>query len=389
MLTTKSAGTLHLPRQMKRYCRNCFHPLPNKAKFCPACGQRDSDGKMRMGAMLRKLWDSTFHLEGKFLRTCWQLFIPGRVTLEFFKGKQERYPHPLRMFAIVMFLFLFMVNNTMKSLNEEENGEDWYSDGEAAVVINEDSITEENPVPTYERWKHQAILNDLQQDYFKLPPTWQTPETHRVVDSLLSNYNRRSGLKGLPGLTDSMPTDTDTTSFGLFGKNQVRISTFDIARYTPDEIISRYKIKEWWMKLFIRQSLKAYKNPEALIHSYIGSLTWTILAQITFMSGIMALLYWRRQRYYVEHFIFLLHYHTGLMLSLLVALIGIELNLWSEWSFLWVFLWATYSAYKALRRYYGQSRGKTILKWVIFGLTYYFGFLLFFALGLIVVFAFY
>lgn len=339
--------------------------------------------------MLRKLWDATFHLEGKFLRTCWQLFIPGRVTLEFFKGKQERYPHPLRMFAIVMFLFLFMVNYVMKNLNDEENGEDWWSNSETNVFINEDSVVTQNVVPTFERWKSQAILYDLQHDYFNLPPSWQTPATHGVVDSLLSNFNRRNGLAGAPGLPDTLSTDTDTTSFGLLGNDQIRISTFDIARYTPDEIISRYKIKDWWMKIFIRQSLKAYKDPEALIHSYVGSLTWTILALITLMSGVLALLYWRRQRYFVEHFIFLLHYQTGLMLSLLIAMIGIELSLWSEWSFAAVFLWATYSCYRALRRYYGQSRAKTLLKWVIFGFTYYFGFILLFALGLVVVFAIY
>ena len=37
------------------------------------------------------------------------------MTQEFFKGKQDRYPHPLRTFAIVMFLFLFFVNSLLKN----------------------------------------------------------------------------------------------------------------------------------------------------------------------------------------------------------------------------------------------------------------------------------
>ena len=33
----------------------------------------------------------------------------------------------------------------------------------------------------------------------------------------------------------------------------------------------------------------------------------------------------------------------------------------------WIFLGATYFIYRALRRYYGQGRGKTLAKWFIFG----------------------
>ncbi len=97
---------------MKHYCRNCFYPLTGKAKFCSNCGQKDSDGKVSMANLLGKLWNNTFHLEGKFLRSCWHLLVPGMVTSEYFKGKIDRYPHPIRMFAIVMFFFIILLNKT-------------------------------------------------------------------------------------------------------------------------------------------------------------------------------------------------------------------------------------------------------------------------------------
>lgn len=371
---------------MKRYCRNCFHPLPGKAKYCPQCGQRDSDGKIRMSAMLRKLWDSTIHLEGKFLRTCWQLFIPGKVTQEFFKGKLERYPHPLRMFAIVMFIFLFVVNQTVNLPSTQQNKGDWVEVGDTSVGPDGNQIVVENDLPSYERWKHQAMLYDFQHDYEKLPEAWRTPASRKAVDSLLRQFNLRHGFNN-PGLPDTLSNDSDTTSFGFFGKYQIRLATFDIVRYEPDEIIRRYNFKDWWMQLFVRQTIKSYKNPDALMHAFIGSLTWTILALIALMSGILALLNWRRQHYYVEHFIFLLHYHTGLMLAILLVLIGIRMGLLGVSTYYLVFIWATYAMYRAMRRYYGQTRGKTILKWMLFGVSYYFSFLLLFILGLFVVFA--
>ena len=133
--------------------------------------------------------------------------------------------------------------------------------------------------------------------------------------------------------------------------------------------------------------MKAYKDPRALIHAYIGSLTWSILALIALMSTILALLYSRHRRYYVEHFVFLLHYHTGLMLTLLLAIIGIQFSVFEVSILAWLALWASISMYFALRRYYQQGIGKTIAKWFIFGFLYYLSFVVLFVLGIILVFA--
>jgi hypothetical protein len=70
----------------------------------------------------------------------------------------------------------------------------------------------------------------------------------------------------------------------------------------------------------LNKGIKSHKTPDALGHAYVGSLTWTILALIAIMSGFLALLYRSQRRYYVEHFIFLLHFHTGTMLLLLLLL---------------------------------------------------------------------
>lgn len=374
---------------MKRYCRNCFQPIPKKGKFCTHCGQKDSNGKIRMGTMLRKLWDSTFHLESKFLRTCWQLFIPGKVTVEFFKGKQDRYPHPLRMFAIVMFFFLFMVNVLLKERNEKKSNDGLLKFSTTAKVDTGDTTGSKNRLSGYERMQYKATLYDFWHDYEKMPDEWKTPASKKLVDSLLRLSNIRHGLGEERGLPDTLKWDQDTLSLGLWGEKQVQLSVTDVARYDADELIQRYDVQGWYLKLFVRQTLKSYKNPDAFVHAYIGSLTWAILALVSIMAFALSLLYWRQKRYYVEHFIFLLHYHTGLFLALLIALTGVYLGVFNKWAYLGVFWLATAGMYMSLRRYYGQTRGKTILKWAIFGLLYYFSFILLFTLGTIVVFAMY
>jgi len=371
---------------VKQYCRNCFYPLPNKAKFCPSCGQKDSDGKVRMRTMLRKLWDNTFHLEGKFLRTCWQLFVPGKVTVEFFKGKQDRYPHPLRMFGIVMFFFLYMVNVTINDA-ESKRGP-ILKISTTSKVENGGTTEHKSPLSPYERMRYEVMLHDMRLDYAELPEVWKNVGTRKAVDSLLRKMNVRHGIDD-PGLLDSLDNASDTTTINLWGDQEIKLSTRDIVRYTPDEIIARYDIKDWLIQVFLRQSIKSFKSPEAFVHAYLGSLTWAILALVGIMSAVLSLLYWRQKRFYVEHFIFLLHFHTGMMLASLLAMIGAQLGIWNEKIVIWVFIGISFFAYGAMRRFYRQGIGKTFVKWLLFGILYYVIFIVLFILGLLLVFAMY
>ncbi len=402
---------------MKRYCRNCYHPLPYKAKYCAHCGQKDSDGRIGMKSLMGRLWNNTVHLEGKFIRTAWQLFIPGKVTQEFFKGKQERYPHPIRLFAIVMFLCLFLLNQLWK--NKQAGNEssflstpntentDWYESsgdfdsigvfdgtpGIDSIVAIEKANVSIDDAPTfsaYEKMKYNAVLYDMKYDYDSLPSGWKTPQAQNAVDSLMKSFAKRYALKN-DGLLDTLlQGPLDSIGFGMgLGGGGVQVATLDLVRYEPEEIIKRYHVTTWFEKLMLRQGIKSYKTPEAFIHACIGSLTWAILALIALMSGVLALLYTRQHRYYVEHFIFLLHFHTGAMLLLLLAILGGMLGIWGAGIIGLVAFLPLPGMYFALKRYYEQGWFKTFAKWTIYSFFYLFSFLLLFVGGMIAVFAFY
>jgi Protein of unknown function (DUF3667) len=339
-----------------------------------------------MSTMLLKLWNSTVHLEGKFLRTCWQLFVPAKITLEFFKGRQGRYPHPLRMFAVVMFLFLFMLNLMMK--NRKDGDGSLLTITSTAKTEKGDSVVDKRKLPFYENVKYRAMLNDMRQDFENLPQNWKTEASRNAFDSIMSQYNLRYGAESV-GLPEDLASELDTATLNFFTAKPIRLATADMVRYDADEIIRRYRIEHWSMKLLVRQTLKSFKSPEGLAHAYIGSLTWAILALVTLMSGFLALLYWRQKRFYVEHFIFLLHYHTGIMLAALLAMLGMMFRVWDVGSLLLVFLWASVSMYLGMKRYYQQSTWKTVLKWLIYGLIYYISFGLLFIMGAVLVFAIY
>jgi len=332
-----------------------------------------------MRGLLGKLWNNTIHLEGKFLRTAWQLFIPGMVTTEFFKGKQDRYPHPIRLFGIVIFFFLLLLNRSMNTNGAQQSGFKFsFNAAETDSVQSEDSET------YLRKMEHQATLDDIIQNYQNLPIALQTPPTKRAIDSLLVLYARQHGLENY--LADQ--EKADTLDIGITG-HTIRIPTLDIIRYEPDEVIRRAGVTNWLESIAIRQAIKAFKSPEALGHAYIGSFTWTVLAIITFMASILALFYWRQKRYYVEHFIFLLHFHTGALLLLTLGILLEQCGVKGTDIFPNIALMIWIGILFGLWRYYGQGFGKTLVKWLTFSVVYIFSLALFFILGLLVVFAFY
>jgi hypothetical protein len=103
------------------------------------------------------------------------------------------------------------------------------------------------------------------------------------------------------------------------------------------------------------------------------------------MAVILKLLYRRRGRYYVEHFIFLLHQHTSSFLILTVAILAFRVDWLGRWPWLLVAYVAVMPLF-AMKRYYGQGWFKTVVKFAAFSYLYVFMFLALFALGMFVTF---
>ncbi|MCB0524189.1 MAG: DUF3667 domain-containing protein [Saprospiraceae bacterium] len=372
---------------MRRYCRNCHFPLPEDAHFCPDCGQKNSDGRITMRSMLVNLWTNTFHLEGKFIRTCWQLFIPAKVTIETFKGRQSRYPHPLRMFAIVMFFFLLVFNQMFGDRPMDSDGASFTISDKVELEDGTKTVRKTN-LTNFDKIKYKVMVMDMQHYFDSLPDYLKTPVSREAMDSVLAKSSVKNGITNL-SLLDSLGEKLDTTTIVLLTSTKLRIATIDLVRYTPEEIIQLYGIKGWFDKILVKQTAKSFKNPTALVNAVLGSMTWTILAQVSFMAILLSLLFWKQKRYFVEHFLFLLHYHTGLMLALLLVLAGKALQLWGGLMVvLWV-VWALAALYLAMRRFYNKSTLKALGFWLVFTFLYVVSFIVLFSVGMLLVFALY
>ena len=154
---------------------------------------------------------------------------------------------------------------------------------------------------------------------------------------------------------------------------------------TMPTIAANYGITSWLEKTMLRQSIKTMKDPGALMQAYLGSLAWSLLVLVGLMSAILTLLYWRLGRYYVEHFIFLTFEHTGAFLLLTLAF---WINYFLPFGWFWgiIILWLFISPILAIHRFYGQKLWISLLKSLVFWITYLASFFCLFLLGIILVF---
>ena len=202
---------------------------------------------------------------------------------------------------------------------------------------------------------------------------WMQPNVDSAIILLLESKDPKTG-KSL--LADTLPLN--------MGFHSVWLRSEDIFLYEPDTIIERYGFSDWKDKLVVRQGIKSMRDPSAMAHNYIGSITWTLLSIIALMALVLKLLYRRRHRYYMEHFILLLHYHTSGLLLLGLALL-LDNLLQISWFTSIAILGLALFLLIAMRRFYKQSWGKTLLKYFIFAPVYFISSVVLFLLGLLVV----
>lgn len=377
--------------EAKPLCRNCGKKMAKKGGFCPHCGQKNTEGLEPFGKLLGRFWKSATHLDNKFVKMCWQLFLPARVTLAWAAGKVRQYPHPVQFFFVVMFFFLLLLSRLVGSMQLSSVN----TAGQMTVGMKTSKTYKGREIDIAEALQRHVQAQELKAAFDSFPALAHNEGAKAALDSAIRQTN--GPIEGMIAeLTEaSQKADSlgakidllDTIPF-TFGTHQVFIATKDIVNLSADQIIEKYQLTGWLDRLLVRQGIKSIQDPVAVIRHYVGSLAWTVLAHVALMAFFMSGLYWFQKRYYVEHFVFLLHRHSGnFLLCVLLLLLDWAVDL----SALTILVWLAYVVFSlpfALKRYYGQAWTWTLLKWFIiecigvltFSVAFTAGFLLSFAL---------
>ncbi len=101
-------------RVKKTECPNCGFKLSEAFNYCPSCGQENHTHKLPFKHFVSEFLETLFHFDNKLLATLRDLFIPGRMTVNYNQNKRGRYVPPVRLYIFITFIFFLILTLSSK-----------------------------------------------------------------------------------------------------------------------------------------------------------------------------------------------------------------------------------------------------------------------------------
>jgi len=134
-----------------------------------------------------------------------------------------------------------------------------------------------------------------------------------------------------------------------------------------------------WLQAQMRSAChrEVADNGKSVAHAFGSNVPKMMFIFLPLMALVMVPLYLAPRRYYVEHLVFFLHAHAALFLVMIGdTLLGIlayrlpHLRIVGSVGDFAAACYAIWYVYQAMRRYYGNSRRRTLAKLVVIGTAY-------------------
>ncbi|MCF8243555.1 MAG: DUF3667 domain-containing protein [Saprospiraceae bacterium] len=321
-------------------CRNCQSPLPEGAKFCPICSQRNHDGRVTFREFIAGALENLLNLDNRIFSTLKALLIPGKLTVDYFEGKHVRYYHPLRLFFVTGLVLISIL--TMR-----------YRQGEVYAQT-------ERTIKRFEESQFlQKQIASLDSVRLALQPELGSAVERQALDT----FFLRADIMG-----DTMDTDSTHFNVGLNHKG-VKVATKDFMELSADSLLNKYKVQGFGTRILISQLMRMAHGANDFFLSLFGNAIWMMLVMMPLLALFLLLLYYRKHYFYYEHLVFSLHVHSAAFL--LAALLAIFYKMSVGVVIISMLLMIIYP-FLAMLRVYKQGIFKTLLKYIILSFAYLF-----------------
>lgn len=295
-----------------RPCLNCGDTTVGL--FCPMCGQRKVDVRVSLRRMLMEVMEDQLSVNSTLPRTLIALiFRPGHLTREYVQGRIVRYIPPFRLYlvsSLLFFIVLPFVADPGELQREVEEG------------IRADSLREASAPRDTARPRADSVIRAGGRN---MSVTMERGENR--------NINLNVGIKD----TLKVPGPLRPLNRRLL-RGEERLN-----KLPPGEAV--------------RTLMEAFEE-----NAPTGA-----FFMMPLFALILKLLYWRRKRFYVEHFVFALHVHSFAFLMItLIMLLGVD------WVGVAMGTWFVVALYIAMKRVYGQGWFRTLTKFGMLAFAYFF-----------------
>ena len=338
----------HSKERKEKICLNCQAEL--NGRFCHLCGQENLEPRESVWSLISHFFYDITHFDGKFFTTVGYLFRkPGFLSKEYLRGRRASYLNPIKMYVFssgIFFIFFFSLFNPKK--------------------LNFGTDTTPVKIDTTYSFKNSEKESALKAAKSKL-------------DSIKVETFYRT-LESQPDIANEIKNDSSLKSRIKFGEPfETRIQYDSLQKALP--LNERHG---WFRKLVNYRRIELYNKykdePKQFLKDgldgFIHMLPYLLFVSLPLYAVFLKLLYIRRKQFYfVNHGIFLIHLYifTFLILLLLFSVNKLDELIPSDkisfvqgFLILFLIVYGIFYTIKAMRNFYGQGWGKTLIKFFLF-----------------------
>lgn len=330
----------HQKQRKETNCLNCNAEVTGR--YCSVCGQENIEPHETAWHLITHFFNDITHFDSKFFTTLKILFTqPGFLAEEYRIGRRASYLNPVRLYVFSSFFFFLVIFSL-------EGGKDSIDEGfEVDKKINGKTMEQLNKMDSTEFNDFTKALNNgkpLTREEFKLFA--DTVKEGRMI--LVKDYKSSEEYDSL----------------------------YKAGKVNDSWIESKFKRK---LISLDSKSRKTHESPfKEIGEKFLHSFPQMLFISLPLFAFFLNLLYKKHKQFtYVNHGIFTIYlYVFCFMMILLLSLVDFlkDKTHWGWLDVLTFFLWSGFFVYeyKAMRKFYGQKRGKTMLKmfllnsWLLF-----------------------
>jgi hypothetical protein len=334
----------HIPQRKEKDCLNCGTIV--QGRYCQNCGQENVVPKETFWHMVTHFFYDITHFDTNFFHTIHHLVLkPGFLSKEYMSGKRASYLHPVKMYVFTSAIFFLLF---------------------FSFFTPETKITDyKRPLSTAER---SNFIKTLERRIKKDSSDTEVKKLLQAVkDSIYT-----------PTVKDQNEYSENPDVISLTGKHYRSIEEYDsIENSLPKEERDGWLLKKLQKKA-IAISIK-YRNEPDLAEKKLGEnilhrLPYMLFVSLPLFALILRLVYIRRKQFYfADHGVFTIHLYVFSFLVLLAIFSLTALQDATGWKWLGfiyfaLIVWLFVYLFLAMRRFYGQRKGKTFLKFILVAL---------------------
>jgi len=329
-------------------CLNCGTRL--KGQYCGVCGQRARNRLISLWELISDAFGDLLEIDSRVWRTLIPLLVrPGRLTRHYLEGRRVRYMPPFRTYLVLSVIFFVVA----------------FFDPRDDLGL----LFEPEPEPTPEELAEKAK---------------QTEEAKReILDELAAEGIIRTDTttdNRAEEVNERTEEDAEESDAGFNIQIDDDAGDCDINGGDLSEL------PEWFKRRFTPERLKTVcervtaDGGKTFVDLLLDNIPVALIVLLPLMALVLKVLYPLSRRYFVEHLLFVVHYHAFFFLILTVQILFARLaalirlpEVVAVLAIVAASFYIPVYLYMAMRRVYGQGRILTFIKYVGLVIAYSLG----------------